>query len=394
LKAQREQTDAAETEDMPGRTGMLRKDFLSILVVDDTAIYRKILSNIVKSIPAISRVDTAPTGGIALKKLNLNRYDLVFLDMVMPEMDGNETLRRIKKEFPDTAVAMVSAASEKGSEAAIDALNLGALDLIRKPQGKNVEESTQILKAELSNIVDIVHARRKVHAPARGGSHGGGVRTPTRPSVRPVRKAGAPKGRRPLFYNVLAIGSSTGGPEALSRVLPKLPARFKLPIVIVQHMPPVFTAALAKDLNSKSQINVKEAREGDALLPGTALIAPGGIHMIVKHGPNGPVVAMDDGPPENSCKPAVDVLFKSVAECFDTKGVLSVVLTGMGSDGAEGVRVLKDYSCYCLTQSKSSCVVYGMPLAVDSAGLSDESIELDEMASRIAHLVSGRGGIR
>lgn len=191
----------------------------------------------------------------------------------------------------------------------------------------------------------------------------------------------------PMAFNLLAIGASTGGPEALSRLVPNLPGNFPLPVVIVQHMPPVFTEALARDLDRKSALEVKEVADGDAIVPGRVLIARGGCHMIARPEGGGLVAHLDSGPPENSCRPAVDVLFRSLGEAVGGRGVLAVVLTGMGADGMRGVQALKQGSCRCITQSASTCVVYGMPQSVDSAGLSDESVDISDMAPRIVSLV-------
>jgi two-component system chemotaxis response regulator CheB len=183
---------------------------------------------------------------------------------------------------------------------------------------------------------------------------------------------------------------STGGPNALAEVIPLLPARLKVPVLLVQHMPPVFTASLADHLAKRSQVTVREAAEGEAIVPGTVYIAPGGRHMVVRRSPAGvPTVGLNDSPPENSCRPSVDVLFRSVAAHYEGN-VLAVVMTGMGNDGREGVRALKRKGAHCITQSAETCVVYGMPLAVDEAGLSDERIPLPRLAERIVQLAGTR----
>jgi len=188
----------------------------------------------------------------------------------------------------------------------------------------------------------------------------------------------------------VVIGISTGGPNALSDVIPLLPAKLGVPVLIVQHMPPVFTASLANSLDRKSQIHVKEAESGEAMKPDTVYIAPGGQHMVLeKDRMGGFVLTMNEEAPENSCRPAVDVLFRSVSKNFD-KPVLALVMTGMGRDGAEGIRLLKTRECFCITQTENSCVVYGMPRSVDELKLSDEQVDLSQIASRITALVAGR----
>ncbi len=384
----------------------------SVLIVDDTVVYRKILADVVTPLADGGLVVTAPSGSLALKKLAQNRIDVVLLDVQMPEMDGIETLTRIRAEFPHVAVVMVSAATAKGSETAIKALNLGALDLIQKPLGRDAADSTRQLRAEIGAVMRVMATRRLVARgrtpagysapsagtaaadpetadPAAAGTVAAGAPAPA--PVRPARPAyrGPRLSPVPGTFNVLAIGASTGGPEALSRVIPYLPGDFPLPVVLVQHMPPVFTAALAGDLDRKSPLRVKEAADGDPVVPGTVLIARGGQHMTVDGEGDALVVRMDDGPPENSCKPSVDTLLRSLAGAGAARNVLAVIMTGMGADGMLGVRALKTGRCYCITQSAATCVVYGMPQAVDQAGLSDESIDVGDLAARIA-VLAGR----
>ncbi len=192
--------------------------------------------------------------------------------------------------------------------------------------------------------------------------------------------------------DVVGIGISTGGPNALGELLPRLPADFPVPILLVQHMPPLFTASLAEYLDERSRVAVREARDGEPVLPGCVYLAPGGRHMVVRRlaGPDGEasslVIGLNENPLENSCRPSVDVLFRSLAAHHDGN-MLAVIMTGMGNDGCEGVRAMKRRGCLCLTQSEASCIVYGMPLAVDEAELSDEQVPLDQLADRITQLV-------
>lgn len=229
------------------------------------------------------------------------------------------------------------------------------------------------MNRELGSVVEGVWRRRQM---------AGKIVSPAAPSM---SSRAAPT---PTRFGVLAIGVSTGGPKALTEVIPALPGDFPLPIVLVQHMPSLFTKALADDLDRKSALDVREAAEGDLALPGRVLIAPGGRHMVLRNTPEGVAVGINDGPKENSCRPAVDVLFRSVAACYGAQGVLAAIMTGMGSDGMKGVQVLKRKGCHCLTQSEKSCVVYGMPQAVDAAGLSDESVDLDKIAGRLTALAT------
>jgi two-component system chemotaxis response regulator CheB len=193
----------------------------------------------------------------------------------------------------------------------------------------------------------------------------------------------------------VVIGISTGGPNALKEVIPKLTASLNVPVLIVQHMPPLFTASLAESLGRKSVLTVREAQEGDVLRPNTVLIAPGGKHMVIRSDPNGVggpgfILALNENPPEQNCRPSVNVLFRSAATYFGGR-VLAIVMTGMGEDGCEGVRAMKRQGCICLTQEESTCVVYGMPRAVDEAGLSDARVPLEQMAERIQQFVRNPG---
>jgi len=355
---------------------------ISTLIVDDTVTYRKILSEAAASFPELSVAGTAPNGGIALKKMAQTPVQLVLLDIHMPGMDGVETLEHIRRDFPGAFVVMVSGISTRGADTTIRALQLGALDFIRKPEGASPEENFKHLVDDLRPLVRLVETRIKMVA-----AGGGATSRPVAPALPKVKLPEKKQSVVPTRFGVIALGVSTGGPEALTRLLPCLPADLPLPVVLVQHMPPLFTKSLADSLAKKSALKVVEAAEGEPLCRGTVYIAPGGRHMIVRQGSDGPAVGLNDGPPENSCRPSVDVLFRSVASAFGSQGILAVVLTGMGSDGCAGVRACKRASCLCITQNEQSCVVYGMPRAVDEAGLSDLSLPLDDIAGEIVRRV-------
>jgi two-component system chemotaxis response regulator CheB len=357
---------------------------LTTLIVDDTITYRKILSDAASTFSELEVVGTAPSGAIALRKMEQNPAQLVLLDIHMPDMDGVETLRRIKKTFPDTFVVMVSGISSRGAETTIQALQLGALDFIRKPDGANVEVNFQHLISDLKPVVRLVALRLQIRPGASAAPAATSAPTPApRPSIAASTPPRIRTGALPTRFGVVAIGVSTGGPEALTRLLPQLPGNLPVPVVLVQHMPPLFTKSLADSLARKSRLKIIEAAEGDHVVPGTVYIAPGGHHMVVRKEEDKVITRLNDGPPENSCRPAVDVLFRSVASVYGDSGILSVILTGMGSDGCNGVRSCKRASCFSITQSESTCVVYGMPRAVDEAGLSDLSLPLEEIAETI-----------
>ncbi len=350
---------------------------IKVMVVDDMAIYRKILSEVVSQLDDLEIIGSASNGVIALKKMAITAVDLVFLDVNMPEMDGLETLKEIRKRHPDTLVIMVSSVGTRESKQIVEALENGALEFIEKPSSKDFTQNVATITGEIKKVINIVMMRLISLGKAIESKK---PAPPTLPEP-PRRKKSS--FLLPTKFGVVAIGVSTGGPESLSKMIPKFPANFPLPIVLVQHMPKGFTASLAEALNKLSPLNVVEAKDGEKLERGKLLISPGGTHMIVAEDNGDTIVRFDDGPPENSCKPAVDVLYRSLAEVFGDKGVISVILTGMGQDGMKGVMELKQKQCLSITQSKETCVIYAMPKAVDEADLSDVSIDLEEIPSYI-----------
>jgi two-component system chemotaxis response regulator CheB len=360
---------------------------LKTLVVDDTITYRKILSDVLKDIPDVEIVETAASGAIALKKIAQDPAHLVLLDVFMPDMDGVETLKRIKKEFPGVAVVMVSGATTRSADITIEALSLGAVDFIRKPDSPDAAANSAQLKRDIQSVIRLIALRQLASAagaPTRGSAGTLPRAVVERQAPRPPKPVSLPL---PHSFAICAIGVSTGGPEALSKLVPAFSGTLSVPILCVQHMPPLFTKSLADSLSKKSKLKIVEASDGEPVLPGVMYIAPGGRHMVVRNTGGQVVIGLNDEPPENSCRPSVDVLFRSVAAIYGEQGVLAVVLTGMGSDGCKGVRSLKRKSCYCITQTEQSCVVYGMPRAVEEAGLSDKSIPLEEIPAEIENCV-------
>jgi two-component system chemotaxis response regulator CheB len=349
------------------------------MVVDDTILYRKLVSDTLSAFPDIELVGTAATGDIALHKLEQTPVDLVFCDVYMPGRNGLETLVEIQKKFPKIIVVMMSGLSTRNADIVVKALEQGALDFIRKPQDKSLDANVQQLRADLTSVLSLARIRM---------NFSGAIRSSASPAVKPAASAPTAPDRivsasAPKTFSVLAIGVSTGGPEALTRLIPALPKNLPVPVVLVQHMPPMFTKSLADSLARKSKLLIVEAEDAQILKAGTVYIAPGGRHMILRQTDAGVQIGLNDGPPENSCRPSVDVLFRSVAAIYGGKGILSAILTGMGSDGANGVRAMKRKGCFSITQSASSCVVYGMPRAVDEAGLSDVSLPIEEIAGEM-----------
>ncbi len=381
----------------------MEKD-IKILVVDDTVTDRAILSKIISQIAETELIGVAPNGKIALAKIELKRPDLVLLDLYMPEMDGLETLSRIKRAFPHVDVIMVSGTDQQMAQITMKALESGALDFISKPRGASAEQSAAEMRGTLSRLISISRAR-KYSRQTRGLSEGPrpperyqpALKTPA-PIPSAQEKAEAPPlilkkpGRRPGRIDVIALGVSTGGPNALQEVIPLLDASLPAPILAVQHMPAMFTASLAARLDSVSAIRVVEGRDGQPVERGVVYIAPGGRHMVVrKDRPGAPLVGVVDTPPVNSCRPAVDVLFRSVAMVYGGN-VLSVILTGMGSDGLAGVAAIRRKGGYSLVQDEKSSVIWGMPGAVVEADQADEIVPLSKMAARIGEIVN-RGSV-
>lgn len=351
---------------------------IRVLIVDDSVVIRRLLSDAIAGDPALEVVGTASNGGIALKKLPLLLPDVVTMDIEMPEMDGLTALAEIRRTNRKLPVVMVSSLTERGAAATLDALALGATDYVTKPSSLN-GSGHEAMTAELI-------AKLK----AFGGGSARAVHPPTA-SPRVLRAAaGSPPGA-PRRIDVVAIAISTGGPNALAEMIPLLPAGFPVPIVIVQHMPPLFTKLLADRLAARAAIAVKEGAAGDPVRAGTAYIAPGNQHMVVHRAGTSVTVALEQGPPVNSCRPAADVLFRSVADVYGP-GALAVVMTGMGHDGLGGCEAIRQRGGQVLAQDEASSVVWGMPGFVVEAGLADEVIALSALAPALVRRAAvGRG---
>lgn len=367
---------------------------LKILIVDDAVIYRQILTRIVSGFDGVVLMGTAPNGRIALGKVALNPPDLVLLDAFMPELDGLETLKVLKADYPQVDVVMLSGLDHETADLTVKALEAGALDFIPKPRKSEAAENAAELRGALARLIPVARSHKYVRQiqnlsgtkPAR----------PAAPAARsapePIPPASPPPAPRSRFgrIDVVAIGVSTGGPNALQMVVPRLAADFPVPILVVQHMPPMFTASLAERLNAASAIRVREGADGEFPRPGVMYLARGGRHMVARRAPDGQVaLGLTDAPPVNSCRPSVDVLLRSLGMAYDGR-VLSVILTGMGNDGLAGVTALARRGGYTLVQDQATSVVWGMPGAVVEAGKADEVVPLGLVAERIARLVSRR----
>jgi two-component system chemotaxis response regulator CheB len=351
---------------------------IRILVVDDSVVIRRLLSDTLSGDPALEVVGTASDGRIALAKISLLKPDLITLDIEMPVMDGLETLATVRKLYPKLPVIMFSTLTERGAAATLDALSLGASDYSTKPSHTG------------SPAVALEHIRieliPKIKALCGISSLNLLPLQRTLPSLK-VRVHSNPR------IEIVAIGTSTGGPAALAEVLPRIPNDFPVPIVVVQHMPPIFTRLLAERLASRSAIPVEEGRSGAVLSPGHAWIAPGNFHMKVIRAGAGWCLNLNQGSKENSCRPAVDVLFRSVAAACGAN-VLGVVMTGMGSDGVLGAQDIRDAGGDVIIQDEASSIIWGMPGLVHASGLADAAYPLDCLAAEITHRVLESRGQR
>ncbi len=347
---------------------------IKVLVVDDSPILRKLITQALREDREIEVVGTASNGKEAVEKAPRLRPDVITLDIEMPIMDGLTALEKLRRIYPKARVIMFSSLTEKGAKETIKALSLGAFDFVTKPSTRSLTESIKKIQEELIPKIKTA-APRRVPSPIRPPV---GRAAPIRPAAPKVPPRRVPT--RPLVgkKEVVAIGVSTGGPKALAEVIPRLPANFPVPILIVQHMPPIFTAQLAQRLDQLSALKVVEAGEGNPLAPGKVFIAPGDFHMEVKVRGGAKVIHLHKGPPENSCRPAVDVLFRSVAQVFGGKSV-GVILTGMGHDGLAGAKLMKEQGALIIAQDEATSVVYGMPRAVVEAGLADYVLPLGEI---------------
>lgn len=368
---------------------------LRVLVVDDAVFFRRVLSDALASFPGVEVVGSASNGRLALQKVRELRPDLVTLDIEMPEMNGLAVLDELRKNGDFVEVIIVSAASRRAGELTLRALGNGALDFIMKPTAPTPELSRESLIRELAPLLRATINRLEIRTILRSNRSALPARIPEAPVAPAVADLDQIPGRMRRLSGLatpemILIGVSTGGPVALSRLMPEIPADIGVPILIVQHMPAIFTQALADDLNSKCALRVCEATHGESLRPNVAYIAPGGHHMRLGVALDGkPSIQITDDPPENNCRPAVDYLFKSAAKYFPGRS-LAVILTGMGSDGTLGLRLLKRHGCFVIAQDEATSVIYGMPRAAFEAGVTDAVLPLNAIASKIAAVIGGR----
>lgn len=358
-------------------------------MVDDTVVYRKIVSDVLAELPDVEVVGSAYNGKSALLKIKILQPDLLTLDIEMPEMNGLEVLQHLQSEAPQVGAIMLSTLTQQGGAMTMRALELGAFDFIPKPQSGTMRENKEVVKSALAPMLKAFSRSREIRARLSTLSSRPKGTPVIRPQWRSPVKPDAPVVRRPGSASIVAIGISTGGPNALSQMLPKLPADIGVPIVIVQHMPPLFTQSLANSLNSKCAVEVREASNGEPLLPNVAYVAPGGKQMKIIAGADGTqrVIKITDDPPENNCKPSVDYLFRSVADHYVGRAT-GVIMTGMGSDGTAGLKIMKNNGATIIAQNEETCVVYGMPKEPIESGLADVVSPLDQIAAEILKTIS------
>jgi two-component system chemotaxis response regulator CheB len=381
---------------------------IRVLIVDDAVVVRKVVTDVLTADPEIDVVGAASNGRLGLEKFRTLQPDLVVLDIEMPEMDGITCLKELRKIDRRVPVIMFSTLTERGAVATLEALSSGASDYVTKPTNSgSISGAVGQLEAELvPKIKQLGHRFRARSAPAAPVVDPKVAERRERrafaglpPVVRRPAPVAAPTDHRSEIVlarptagvsrvDVVAIGVSTGGPNALAEVLPTLPAHLSVPIVIVQHMPATFTKLLAERLDRTCPLTVVEAVAGMPVRPGEVYIAPGDFHMVVRRQGTSVVIDLNQGPPENSCRPAVDVLFRSVADVYGPNA-LGVILTGMGSDGLHGSKAMHARGAHILAQDEESSVVWGMPGFVARAGIADAVLPLGafgpEIVKRTAH---------
>lgn len=338
---------------------------IAVLVVDDSVVVRRLVAGTLSDDPAVRVAGTAASGREALAMIPLVQPDILTLDIEMPDLDGLATLRELRRLHPHLPVIMFSTATESGAAATLEALALGARDYVTKPA--NVGSVTAAMAAIRSELLPKIKVLARQRAPAAP------------PAAGPPPGAGAARPRTGLPHRLLALGASTGGPEAIARILRGLPADLPVPVVVAQHMPPMFTRLFAKRLNRTGPLRVVQAEAGIQLDPGLVVVAPGDRHLLVHGSGAGLRASTSSAAPENSCRPSVDVLFRSVAEACGSRA-LACVLTGMGQDGLRGCERLVAAGAEVVVQDEQTSVVWGMPGAVSAAGLAERTVPLETLA--------------
>jgi len=359
-----------------------------VLVVDDTVVFRRVISDALSGVPGVELVGTASNGRLAMARMAALLPDLVTLDIEMPEMNGIEVLEAMTAARMNIGVIMLSSLTVRGGEMTVRALELGAFDFLTKPEGNNMEANLDHLRSRLVPMVRAFERRREIRSILRGGASRSAPDAV--PPALPVQAASLRRPARALRRTgppLVLIGVSTGGPGALAKVVPALPGDLGAPIFIVQHMPAMFTRPLAESLDKKSALRVKEAQDGETAQANCAYVAPGGRQMKLAAGAKGEIILrITDDPAENGCRPAVDYLFRSAALHFPGRSV-AAILTGMGRDGTDGLQMLKRSGCFSIAQDEATCVVFGMPKEAIQAGVVDTVAPLEMIGAAIIQSV-------
>jgi two-component system, chemotaxis family, protein-glutamate methylesterase/glutaminase len=371
---------------------------LRVLIADDSVLFRHAIAMALESLPDVTVVGSVSNGKLALKRISELHPDLLTLDMEMPGMDGLGVLDALRQSGETVAVIIVSALTRQGGKLTIRALQKGAFDFITKPDSPDAQQGLESLRKDLApRIRSLAHRLEIRNILGKGPiAHSNADAMGSAPACRKTLagKSGESSIIADRFPGIIKpqmvlIGVSTGGPEALARLLPGIPGDIGVPLLIVQHMPPIFTQSLAESLSARCALRVVEASHGDIIAPNAVYIAPGGKHMRLDAGPNrSKIIHINDDPPENNCKPSVDYLFRSAAAGFPGQSV-AVILTGMGSDGTLGLRLLKRHGCYVIAQNEATCVVYGMPKSAVDAQVADDVLPLEDIAARITAVTRG-----
>ncbi len=366
---------------------------IRVLVVDDAVAVRRLMTMLFQSEPDLELAGIAQDGVIALERIESLRPDIVSLDLAMPNMDGLTMLREMRARGLDVPVIMFSTLTHHGARETMEGLALGAADYVTKPTHyDNPMDALEAVRAELVPKIRAIVGTARSHAAAPRTS-----RTPAAPTSGPTATtaaaaaaAAAPRGGK---VDAVVIGSSTGGPNALAEVIGRLPGNLRVPVLVAQHMPPVYTTYLAQRLDGVGALTVREAIDGEPVEAGTVYIAPGDHHLTLRPTAAGATVLLTQGPPVNHCRPSVDVLFSSAAAAWGRQ-TLAVMLTGMGHDGRDGSVELHRLGAQVLVQDEASSVVWGMPGAVFEAGVADEVLPVDRIAAAIVRLTALGAGFR
>lgn len=364
---------------------------LRILVVDDSALYRKVVADALSSIGNVTVVGSAANGKIALARLPQYNPDLLTLDVEMPEMSGIDVLEHLKREKSLIGAIMLSSLTLRGGAMTMKALELGAFDFLPKPDAGTMQENLEKIRSGLFPILQAYSRSRPGLSPFPAAQPAPAREPRPLPAAQPAPSlppssmpaaAALPVRRKGGRPEAVLIGVSTGGPVALTHVIPKLPGKLGVPVLVVQHMPPLFTKSLAENLNGKSMLTVVEAEEGMRVEPDHVYIAPGGRQMKVARMGDALVARITDDPPENSCRPSVDVLFRSALAAFGGN-LTAVIMTGMGGDGAKEMVRLKEAGAHTIAQDQASCVVFGMPKEAIDLGAALQVSPLGDIAQDI-----------